>query len=113
MAAGGDERNGRVLDGQPARPTFRAGRPGPVDASSTPPYMHANSANGWAAAESWVGYDGTRLASIMFTVADDECQRGQDGSRSTTPLPDRHDRPARCRLPWTALRHSGVGFEER
>ena len=34
----------------------------------TPSYMHANSSNSWTA-ESWFGYDGSRLSSIMFTVA--------------------------------------------
>lgn len=33
----------------------------------TKSYMHANSTNSWSA-QSWVGYDATRLASIMFTV---------------------------------------------
>jgi PKD repeat protein len=34
----------------------------------TPSYMHANSSNSWTA-ESWFGYDSSRLSSIMFTVA--------------------------------------------
>jgi len=34
----------------------------------TPSYMHINSSNGWRA-ESWFGYDESRLSSIMFTVA--------------------------------------------
>ena len=34
----------------------------------TPSYMHVNSSNSWTA-ESWFGYDATRLSSIMFTVA--------------------------------------------
>jgi len=34
----------------------------------TPAYMHVNSSNGWTA-QSWFGYDQTRLSSIMFTVA--------------------------------------------
>ena len=55
----------------------------------TPPYMHANSGNGWAAAP-WIGYDETRLATIMFMVS-----KINSSAKTITldhALPDRYDR---------------------
>jgi hypothetical protein len=72
----------------------------------TPPYMHVNSGNGWAAA-SWIGYDETRLATIMFMISN-----VNSGAKTVTldhALPV--DMTASPLLtPWSALT-SGVGFE--
>jgi PKD repeat protein len=85
--------------------TFRAGQMVQLT-DLTPPYMHANTANGWAAAE-WVGYDASRLATIMFMVTD-----VNSGARTVTldhALPiDMSVSP--LLTPWTTLT-SGVGFE--
>lgn len=73
----------------------------------TPPYMHANTANGWTAAE-WIGYDASRLATIMFMVT------GVDaGARTVTldhALPI--DMASSPRLViWPMEPTAGVGFE--
>ncbi len=73
----------------------------------TPPYMHGNTANGWAAAP-WVGYDETRLATIMFMVTSVNA-----GARTVTldhALPI--DMTASPRLIiWSMDPTSRVGFE--
>jgi PKD repeat protein len=72
----------------------------------TPSYMHANSSNSWTA-ESWFGYDATRLSSIMFTVA------AIDSAARTVTLD--HALPlnmtASPLLTPRALLTRGVGFE--
>ncbi len=72
----------------------------------TPSYMHANSSNNWTA-EAWFGYDGTRLSSIMFTVA-----AVDSGARTITldhALPI--DMTASPLLMPRATLTRGVGFE--
>jgi PKD repeat protein len=85
--------------------TFRTGQMVQLT-DLTPPYMHANTANGWAAAE-WIGYDASRLATVMFMVSD-----VNSGARTVTldhALPiDMTVSP--LLTPWTTLT-SGVGFE--
>lgn len=73
----------------------------------TPPYMHGNTSNGWSAAE-WVGYDATRLATIMFMVTS-----VNSGARTVTldhPLPIDMTASPRLIL-WTIQPTTGVGFE--
>jgi PKD repeat protein len=85
--------------------TFRAGQMVQLT-DLTPSYMHANTGNGWAAAD-WVGYDATRLATIMFMVSD------VNASARTVTLD--HALPIDMTVsplltPWTTLT-SGIGFE--
>jgi PKD repeat protein len=73
----------------------------------TPAYMHANTANGWSAA-GWVGYDATRLATIMFMVTS-----VNSGARTVTldhALPIDMTASPRLIL-WTVQPTVGVGFE--
>jgi PKD repeat protein len=72
----------------------------------TPAYMHVNTSNGWTA-ESWFGYDQSRLSSIMFTVAAID-----SGARTVTldhALP--MDMTASPLLTPRATLTRGVGFE--
>ena len=72
----------------------------------TPSYMHANASNNWTA-ESWFGYDGSRLSSIMFTVA-----AVDSAARTVTldhPLP--MDMTSSPLLMARATLTRGVGFE--
>jgi len=73
----------------------------------TPPHMHPNTANGWEAAE-WVGYDETRLASVMFMVT-----QVNAGARTVTldhALPIDMTTSPRLIL-WPIEPVVGVGFE--
>jgi PKD repeat protein len=73
----------------------------------TPSYMHANTGNGWDAAP-WIGYDASRLATIMFMAAS-----VNTGARTITldhALPI--DMTASPRLIiWSMDPTVGVGFE--
>jgi PKD repeat protein len=72
----------------------------------TPSTMHYNASNGWTA-ESWFGYDASRLSSIMFTVA-----AVDSASRTVTldhPLP--MDMTSSPLLTPRATLTRGVGFE--
>jgi PKD repeat protein len=85
--------------------TFSAGQMVQLTAL-TPSYMHGNSGNGWAAAD-WIGYDATRLATIMFIVS------AVNSSARTVTLD--HALPidmtaSPLLTPWTTLT-SGIGFE--
>lgn len=73
----------------------------------TPPYMHANVGNGWEAAP-WIGYDETRLATVMFMVTS-----VNSGSKTVTldhavPI-DMNTSP--LLILWTMTPTVGVGFE--
>ncbi len=72
----------------------------------TPSWMHFNSANSWRE-ESWFGYDGTRLSTIMFTVT------AVDGTARTVtldhPLP--MDMTSSPLLMPRATLVRGIGFE--
>jgi PKD repeat protein len=73
----------------------------------TPPYMHGNTGNGWDAAP-WIGYDETRLATVMFMVTNVNA-----GARTVTldhaiPL-DMTASPLLVLWPTTPT--TGIGFE--